>query len=119
MRFLETAFNDVYQLRDSLNNFWYFSPAGGLNYVIPNISSTWTSTDPLGGSTDATVSLAYVNGRQFVCYAGLALLEWDGTNFVDQSASLTGVAIADIIAICTGGNYMPHLHRSLSSGRRL
>lgn len=102
----ETKFNDVYQLRDALNNFWYFSPAEGLNYVISNIGSSWTSTDPLISTTQDPVSLAYVNGRQFVLYSTNILLEWDGTNFIDQSASLTGVAIADIIAICASGNYM-------------
>ena len=110
----ETLFNDVYQLRDALNNFWYFSPANGLNYVIPNIGSTWTSTDPLVGTTDAPVSLAYVNGRQFVCYQGTRLLEWDGTNFIDQSLSLSGVAIADIVAIGASGNYLCLLCTDLS-----
>ena len=103
----ENLFDEVFILRNEEEQTWFFSPAHGRNYVTATFGVAWASTDPLAGiPVAADVSIAYVNGITYVCYAGLALLEWNGTNFIDQSGALTGVAIADIKAICGSGSYL-------------
>lgn len=108
-------FDEVFMLRNENEDIVRFSPAQGLNYTTPAFGTAWTSTDPLPGApVGDEVSIAYVNGITFVCYANLALLQWDGTNLNDVSASLQGVVIADIKAICGSGNYLCLLCEDLS-----
>lgn len=112
---LATAFDDVFILRKEDELTALYSPALGLNYVTSAFGVAWTSTDPLATQpTNAPVSMAYVNGITYICFAGEYLLRWTGTNFIDESAALLGVAIADVIAITGSGNYLVLLCEDLS-----
>jgi hypothetical protein len=109
----ETRFDEVFLLRDLNENIKYFSPAKGNNYVTTGAG--WVSTNPLAGiPVNVETSIAYVNGVTFVLYANTALLQWDGANFTDVSASLQGVAIADIRSITGSNNYLVLLCEDLS-----
>jgi len=110
-----TAFDEVFILRNEFEDTAFFSPALGLNYVTSAFGVAWASTDPLATAPEtAEVSVAYVNGVTFVCYSRVALLQWDGTNLNDVSASLAGTAIADIVAITGSANYLLALTTDLS-----
>lgn len=103
-------FDDIYILRDTNETTWNFSPASGYNFVCNlDFGTPWVSTSPVAGAplaTTAQFSIAYVNGVTYICYAGVYLGEWDGAVFIDRSAALVGVAIANVKAICGSGNYL-------------
>jgi hypothetical protein len=104
-----TAFDEVFILRSAEERTWYFSPANGLNYVAEVLGvDPWVSTDPIVLTGTPTVSMAYVNGRTFVCYAQQAILEWDATTeaFIDRTADLTYLLMSSVRGICGAGNYM-------------
>lgn len=107
-----TTFDDVYIIRDEDEREWYFCPALGYNYVADNFGDPWVSTNPRPGAPlDANTnrfSIAYVNGLTYICYAKTYIGHWDSATltFVDDTASLTGVAIADIKFIAGAGNYL-------------
>ncbi len=100
----ETQFDDVMYLRNSTEESWAFSPAKGKNYIIPvSTGGAWVSTTPIAYNTNE-VSIAYVNGRTFVCYARTNIYEWDGVGLV--VVPVTGLAVGSIRGICGSGNYM-------------
>lgn len=113
-----TSFDEVFILRNETEDTWFFSPAQGNNYVTPAFGTAWTSTDPLAGlPVGNDVSIAYVNGVTYVLYAGLWIGHWDGTNFVDDTATIAlppGYTIADVKCICGSGNYLCLLMTDLS-----
>jgi len=110
-----TQFDEVFILRDETENTWFYSPCAGRNYVTAAFGTAWASINPLAGvPVGNEVSVAYVNGVTYICYANLKLIHWDGAAFIDDTAGLTGVAIADIKAICGSGNYLCLLCNDLS-----
>lgn len=87
-------FDQVITLRDELENTVLFAPAKGRNY-IHNTETGWQPNElasvPVG--TNARVTYAYVDGKTFVCYAGLDILSWDSTA---QTLTPAGATIANL-----------------------
>lgn len=100
-----TDFDQVIVLRDADENNYLFSPAGGLNYIYNASTATWVSTDPIA-ATSAVVTRAYVNGRTFVCYAGIGIFEHDATAGTFLPVTITGLTMADINGIGASNNYL-------------
>lgn len=100
-----TEFDEVFILRSATENTWYFSPAQGKNYVTPAAGTAWVSYASIFPNT-RDVSIAYVNGVTYVCYAQTRLTHWDGATFINDNGALVGLAAANIRGICGSGNYL-------------
>ncbi len=95
-------------LRDIDENRFAFVPADGANYVFDPASNTWSSIDPFTFS-GSLVSVAYVEGRTFICYERNRIIEYDSGTSSFTTISLTlpaGYTITDIRGICGASNYL-------------
>lgn len=104
----DLTYDNVFTLRDATENRWFFSPAQGENAVSTDIVSGWTTfgSGAIPLPITEPFSMAYVNGVTYICYAHTLLWHWDGAVFVDDSAALTHIAVADIKCIFGSGNYL-------------
>jgi hypothetical protein len=99
------SFDQAITLRDTDENNFILSPAGGLNYIYRASAGTWVSTNPIAaGGKD--VSRAYVNGRTFVCYEGLGVYEYDTATSTFNKLALIGLLDVDVRGIGASNNYL-------------
>lgn len=101
-----TAFDQAITLRDFDENNFLFSPAGGLNYIYTANAGVWKSTNPITGAESKVVTRSYVNGRTFICYAGLGIYEYDATLDTFDKQTIQGLADADVRGIGSSSNYL-------------
>jgi hypothetical protein len=95
-------------LRDADENVYTYVPAGGLNYVFDDTTSTWASVTPILFS-GKRVTQAYVNGRTFICYEQDRIIEYDPALNVFNSVTIifpVGTAMTDIRGIGGASNYL-------------
>lgn len=100
------TFDQFIQLRDVDENLAYFCPAGGANFVYRNATEGWESVNPIGVNLKAKVSRAYVNGRTFICYAGLGIYEYDTVGHTIDKLTLTGITDEEVLGISQSNNYL-------------
>lgn len=95
-------------LRDAQEKVYSYVPADGANYVYDHETATWSSVDPF--TFDANlVSVAYVEGRTFICFERNKIIEYDSAanSFTDVVLTLpAGYSITDIRGICGASNYL-------------
>ena len=65
----------------------------------------WVSTNPISAE-GKQVSRAYVNGRTFICYAGLGIYEYDSVANTFSKLTLTGLTDAEVTGIGASNNYL-------------
>jgi len=110
---VNSDFDQLFALRDDLENTVLYSPAAGKNYIYDEATSSWTTTtfaeihsvaiDPASPNTEATASVtyAYVDGKTFICYSRLlatggtdaSILFWDP---VSKALTPAGSLIANL-----------------------
>ena len=73
---ITSVFDQAITLRDADENNFLLCPAGGQNYIYRGNVGAWVSANPISAE-GKQVSRAYVNGRTFICYAGLGIYEYD------------------------------------------
>lgn len=100
-----TNFDQAITLRDADENNFLFSPSGGMNYIFKGNVGIWESINPIS-APGVTVSRAYVNGRTFICYAGLGIYEYDSAADTFLPLVIVGLAAADIRGIGSSNNYL-------------
>lgn len=103
-----TLMDQAIVLRDADENLTLFVPAKGANYVLSHTTGLWTSKSPFS-FTGELVTRAYVNGRTFVLYEGVKLVEYDAGTGILNTIALTlpvGYTIADIRGIGGAQNYL-------------
>lgn len=98
-------FDQFIQLRDEEENLVFFAPAKGRNFIYKTATAGWIQTNPIA-TTNAAVSRAYVNGRTFVCYAGLGIYEYNSVANTFTAQPLVGIAAADVMGITQSSNYL-------------
>jgi hypothetical protein len=102
--------DDIFLLRTSTSSVVsYLCPAAGKNYIINTnlIGFPWVANTAVAGVNSSNyVTTATVNGDTYVCYSGLKLLKWDGTNLVDCAGTIVGIVASTIRAIGTSNNYL-------------
>lgn len=104
-----SAFGDIYQLQTASGGKFLFCPAGGLNYIYRADTGVWKSTSPFAtGTVDANVQVttAFVHGETYIMYANYKCFIYDDATDMLVDTALTGLTIANIIAICAANNYM-------------
>ena len=99
-------FDQILQLRDFDENIVYLVPAMGVNYIYKQGSTGWAASATPPAPVSAAVSRAYVNGRTFVCYAGLGVYEYNATTGVLDKKTLTGITDAEVMYITQSSNYL-------------
>ncbi len=100
-----TDFDQCIALRDTDENNFLLSPAGGKNYIFTANYGAWQSVSPFvfaGGS----VTRAYVNGRTFVCYQRDSIREYDVGANTFLPVAFTGKTVTDIDGISASNNYL-------------
>lgn len=98
-------FDQAITLRDSDENNFLFTPAGGANYIFLANDGVWASKDPISAA-GKTVTRAYVNGRTFICYDGLGIYEYDTANDTFLPQPILGLTGAQIRGIGASNNYL-------------
>lgn len=101
-------FDQAFILRDADENNYIFAPSNGANYILDPVALEWTSYNPVVLPAATRVTRSYVNGRTFVCYAGVNIYEWDpaGPDFLPVTITLpAGVVLADVQGIGSSNNY--------------
>jgi hypothetical protein len=110
---VNSNFDQIFALRDDVENTVLYSPAAGSNYIYDDGAGAWTTTtfaaihgaviDPASPNTEATASVtyAYVDGKTFICYS--RLLKTGGTdasilfwNPVTKALTPAGALIANL-----------------------
>lgn len=99
------TFDQFIQLRDEDENLVFFAPADGSNFVYRNAVDGWQSLNPFDAA-GAKVSRAYVNGRTFICYAGLGIYEYDATTRAIVKRTLIGITDAEVLGVSQSSNYL-------------
>lgn len=106
-----TDFDQIITLRDEVENTVLFAPAKGRNYTYS--TTTGWSPNVLAGvpvGTDARVTYAYVDGKTFICYAGLAILSWDSATqtLTPAGAAIVNLpfAVADVAGISSANGFL-------------
>lgn len=99
------TFDQFIQLRDEDENLVFLVPADGRNFVYRNALEGWQSLNPISAE-GALVSRAYVNGRTFVCYAGLGIYEYNATLNSMEKKTLVGITDAEVLGISQSSNYL-------------
>jgi hypothetical protein len=102
---VSSTFDQFIQLRDEDENLVFFCPAEGNNFVYRNAVEGWQARNTINAG-NAQVSRAYVNGRTFICYAGLGVYEYNTALHAIEKKTLVGVADADILGIGQSSNYL-------------
>lgn len=103
-----SAFTQAIILRDAQENLTLFCPALGSNYIYSHATLSWTSKSPFT-FTGELITRAYVNGRTFVCYEGVKVVEYDAGTGTMNTLVLTlpaGYTMADIRGIGGAQNYL-------------
>jgi hypothetical protein len=110
---VNTDFDQIFALRDDVENTVLYSPAAGRNYIYDDATSSWTTTtfvdvfgvaiDPASPNTEAEASItyAYVDGKTFICYSRVlktggtdaSIMYWDP---VTKTLEPAGALIANI-----------------------
>lgn len=103
-----TAADQCITIRDAQENVFSYVPAGGANYVFNHETAAWASVDPFVFSSNL-VSVAYVEGRTFICFERNRLIEYDSAAGSFTTVVLTlpaGYTQTDIRGICGASNYL-------------
>lgn len=100
-----SVFDQAITLRDADENNFLFCPAGGQNYIYRGNVGVWVSTNPISAE-GKQVSRAYVNGRTFICYAGLGIYEYDTVTDTFAKLTLVGLTDAAVTGIGASNNYL-------------
>lgn len=100
-----SSFDQAITLRDANENNFLLVPANGANYIYKGNVGAWVSTNPVTLLT-TKISRAYVNGRTFVCYAGLGIYEYNTGTGVFALVALTGLTATAIKGIGSSSNYL-------------
>ena len=101
------TFDKIFSLRDATEARYLFSPVAGLNYVYSPTTGAWTSISPLTGATNTTlVTVAYINGHTYICYAGLGVFEYDDATQTMLPVTLVGLVTANVLGICAAQGYL-------------
>lgn len=100
------SFDDVYLLRDIDENKFLFSPANGNNYVYDGNNNNWTSAGAAVVTSSAIVTVAFINGRTFICYQEDNIYEYDPGTGLLVAVSLTGITVGDIVGICASSGFL-------------
>jgi hypothetical protein len=100
-------FDEVLTLRSDDEQSWQFSPATGNNFVVKFFGFVpWNDLPDTPLAPGVEVSIAYVDGRTFILYSNTELLEWDPGTETFITVVPTGIAVADMRAICGSHNHM-------------
>ncbi len=95
-------------IRDIEEKLFSYVPAAGANYVYDHVTNTWSSVDPFTFG-NSLISVAYVEGRTFICFERDRVIEYDSGTGSFTTVTLTlpaGYAITDIRGICGASNYL-------------
>lgn len=107
---VNTDFDRLLVFRSSVTEVALFCPSNGKNYVYRTSYGGWLQKNALTPTvTNARVSLAYVDGRNFVFYESQVVLEWLFATNAFAGVAFTypaGTTVADIKGICAAGNYL-------------
>jgi hypothetical protein len=113
-----TDFDQIISLRDSEERVVLYSPGKGKNYTYDKTSLVWTSSPiytggwtvaPLSYDTlaTATVSRAYVDGKTFVCYSNIRIVngteERDGSLFFWDTSTTVPALVLQNPQLAAGG----------------
>lgn len=101
-----TDFDEVFYLRDAEEQRTIFVPAGGACYIYSHATSSW-ATDPKIVPGGAVPSVANLEGRTFVCFAGAnAFWEWNSVTSLLDPVVLIALTATDIQGLCASTGYL-------------
>ncbi len=96
----------VLQLRDSEGSVALLAPCSGQNLIYDPVTGAWTS-DPFPSPATGAVSIAYLKGKTYICYAGLGLYSYNFITKELEEETVVGVILFDdIIGVCAAGSYL-------------
>ena len=103
-----TTCDQYIPLRDVNENIRGFIPARGANFVYNLATNAWVSTNSFAFS-GTLVTVAYVNGRTFICYERNRIIEYDVGTGLFTTIALTypaGLSITNVRGIASAQNYL-------------
>lgn len=96
----------ILQLRNDLGEVALLSPAQGQNLVYTAVTGEWR-TNAFPSPATGAVSIAYLKGKTYLCYAGLGLYSYDfGAQELVEETVTGGISFTDIIGVTAAGSYL-------------
>jgi len=101
-----TDFRRAYVLRDPLENFAYFDPANGKNYVYDGNVGMWLSTNPIAGVAGKLCTVTFISGQSYIFYEGIGMFRYDFATKAIVAVPLTGIVAASLIGIVAAQGFL-------------
>lgn len=102
-------FDQVFNLRDSSDNSFIYSPGSGTNYIFNAMIGAWQSTNPtpIGAVYSKTnISYCYLQGLHYLCVQGQGVFRYDPVSNQLISLVFSGITMTDIVGIATSSGYL-------------
>lgn len=100
-----SALKDSYILRDEANNVALYSPADGMNYVFDADLGEWRSY-PFPGILSGNVTVAYLKGVTYICYAGVGLFTYNFYTRAMEAVVLAGINAQAVRGVSAANQYL-------------
>lgn len=99
------ALEDTYILRDEANNVALYAPAEGMNYVYDADIGEWRSY-PFPGLLTGIVTVAYLKGVTYICYAGVGLFTYNFYTRAMEPVVLAGINTQAVRGVSAANQYL-------------
>ncbi len=104
-----TDFDTCFPVLDPTGNTFLFVPGGGKCYVYDGNIGQWVSLSPFSAgeiAANTLVTTALVSGTTYIFFAGIGCFTYDSTSQSLVPVTLTGLTIANTLAICAANGYL-------------
>lgn len=98
--------DDIFQLRDGSGNVALFSPAKGKCLIYSKDTGIWDAYPIPDYPTDAVVTVAYLRGTTYVCFAGIGLYVYDHNAHTFTQATTTGILFSAVKGVLASSGYL-------------
>lgn len=95
----------ILQLRNDLGEVALLSPANGQNLVYTAVTGEWR-TNAFASPAYGQVSIAYLKGKTYLCYAGLGLFSYDFITQTLVQETVVSVDFSSVLGVAAAGNYL-------------
>jgi hypothetical protein len=103
---IPVVFSSIFAIRDSAENRGFLGVTEDFRtFIFSNISKRWIEATPVS-QANSDVSIAFVTGSTYVCYAKFNIFTVDLINTQLVPATLSGVVNSNVISIAASNNYL-------------